>query len=122
MPDSDPLGHKTENWEFTSRSGEIAHGVDPFEWFEDWDPDKGGVEEPTPYCAQLRRFYLSDEDYDAMFVGPIRDTYGASTAWALMGEEDPPAGAFYYDEGLDPRVEFDMQDGWDARWRLDLSG
>ena len=121
VSDSDPLGHKTEYWKFTSRSGEMAHGVNPFDWFEDWDPDKGDLEEPTPYCDQLRRFHLRDEYYDAIYFRRIQGSDETSTAWDLIREEDPPAGAFYYDESLDPVVEYDMRDGWNARWRLDLS-
>ena len=121
VPGSDRLGHRTECWKFTSRSGEIAHGEDPFDWFEDWDPDKGDLEEPTPYCAQLRLFHCRGEEFDEECFGRIHSSDETSTAWALMEEADPPAGAFYYDDGLDPTFEDDSDlDDWDMQWHLNL--
>ncbi len=121
VPDPDPLGHKTENWKFTSCSGGIAYGADPFDWFEDWDPDKGGAEEPTPYCVQLRRFYLRGEELDAGFLDLIPSYDKRWTAWEVIQEVDPPAGAFYYDQSLHPMGLDDVEwDDWDMQWHINL--
>ena len=50
-------GIPTKWWLFTSRNGEQAIGDDPLTWFEEWDPDAGDTEEPTPYCEELMEFY-----------------------------------------------------------------
>ncbi|CAG9996895.1 unnamed protein product [Clonostachys byssicola] len=53
VSNSHPDGFPTVAWKFTNRNGISYIGNDPWEGFKDWDPDKGDVEEPLPYSAEL---------------------------------------------------------------------
>lgn len=53
VPNSHPDGFPTVVWRFTDRHGVSYIGNDPWEGFEDWDPDEGDVEEPLPYSAEM---------------------------------------------------------------------
>ncbi len=126
VPDSHPRGHATECWKFTSRDGETACGADPLEWFDEWDVDAGDVEEPTPYCEALREFW-DDGSRTEMRMGSLASYLGEdSAAWRLIQQENPPAGAVYYHEQLDPfkdasglgtRVTHAASTGWGSSWR-----
>ncbi len=98
VPGSHPKAHETEVWKFISRSGEIAYGDDPQDWFDDWDLDAGDVEESTPYCEELRQFYCNGKVVEH-HMGSLANYLGEnSTAWELIREENPPAGAVLYNE------------------------
>ena len=81
VPDSHPRGHATECWKFTSRSGKVAYGVDPLTWFGNWDADAGDVEEPTPYCVELRRFYSKGRHFEEAGSPSI---YFGTTVWDMI--------------------------------------
>lgn len=83
-------GHKTERWSFISRDGRVAYGDDPWEWFEDWDPDAGDREEPLPYCAALEEF--ANLKADAEGLSPEEFLGERSEARGLR----PPEGAIRY--------------------------
>ncbi|CAH0019866.1 unnamed protein product [Clonostachys rhizophaga] len=53
VPNSHPGGFPTVVWRFTDRNGVSYFGNDPWEGFEDWDPNQGDVEEPLPYSAEM---------------------------------------------------------------------
>ncbi|KAK3381764.1 hypothetical protein B0H63DRAFT_561393 [Podospora didyma] len=48
VPESDPKGVCTEFWKLTSRDGEVFCGTESLEFFEDWSPEDGDLEEATP--------------------------------------------------------------------------
>ncbi|KAK7214700.1 hypothetical protein V2G26_002703 [Clonostachys chloroleuca] len=52
VPNSHPDGFPTVVFRFT-RNGVSYIGNDPWEGFEDWDPDQGDVEEPLPCSAEM---------------------------------------------------------------------
>jgi hypothetical protein len=102
VPDSHPKGHATKYWKFTSRSGETACGVDPLDWFNDWDLEAGDVVEPTPYCRALREFYRDGEEVERHISYLVEYLGEESEAWDLIKEQKPPEGAFFYDPDEDP--------------------
>jgi hypothetical protein len=75
-------------WKFTCRDGEVGYGTDPLDFFDDWDLEAGDREEPTPYGKSLRH-------YAQIF-----------SKWAEKGRagQEPPAGAFIYEEEEDPTL------------------
>ncbi|KAK7432087.1 hypothetical protein QQZ08_001377 [Neonectria magnoliae] len=103
VPDSHPGGRRTRIWRFTSRDGIVGYGADPLWWFEEWDPEEGDVEEPTPYCEDLYVFYEL-HGMDRWDNGRLWDYLGEqSSAWELVRSLEPPEGAIKYDhqEGRD---------------------
>jgi hypothetical protein len=102
VPDSDPKGHPTEIWIFTSRSGEKAYGRNPLVWFEEWDPEAGDQEEPTPFCEALLQFSRDGEE-TGFAPGGLKTYLGeGSQAWELINSLEPPEGAFNYGDCEDP--------------------
>lgn len=100
VPESEAWGFPTKIWRFHHRSGAIALGDDPLEYFEDWDSEAGDYEVPTPYCLDLSMFVTGDlEGYD-------EDS-------EMVAEVDLPAaqdaemhdGAFEYDASEDPILQ-----------------
>lgn len=119
-PDDDPQsrpesqsgpGVRTKFWKFTSRDNRVAYGDDPYHWFDEWDPEAGDVEEPTPYCEELYEFAEStrnaEDDLGGLksYIGP------GSKGWELLSSLQPPQGAFRYDETVAALIN-----------KLDLSG
>ncbi|KAH6844674.1 hypothetical protein B0I37DRAFT_433142 [Chaetomium sp. MPI-CAGE-AT-0009] len=99
VPNTDPDGHPTRIWRFTSRNGEVAYGDDPLNWFDEWDPTAGDVEEPTHYCSELRAFARRTKG------GDLADLLGkGSPLLKSVLNEKPPWGAIPYDADLDPLV------------------
>ncbi|KAK7414173.1 hypothetical protein QQX98_006959 [Neonectria punicea] len=98
VPDSHPGGRRTQIWRFTSRDGIVGYGADPLWWFEEWDPEEGDVEEPTPYCEDLHAFYES-RGMAVRDNGGLWDYLGEqSSAWELVRSLEPPEGAVKYDD------------------------
>ena len=97
VPDSHPKGHVTEIWKFISRSGELAHGKEPLEWFEDWDPEEGDVAEPTPYCRALREFCKDNRPRPGEL-----GYWGFGPGEYLKAPKEPPEGAMQYSRDEDP--------------------
>lgn len=99
VPDSHPNGQETVWWKFTCRHGRVAFGVEPLDWFEDWDTELGDVEQPMPYCPQLRSF-ASQSRLTGMdeFLG------ARSTAWETLHSLTPPEGAILYNKAEDNYV------------------
>jgi len=95
LPNAAIHGHKTERWRFTSRDGDVAYGDDPWEWFEDWDPEAGDLEEPLPYCKALRKFVEMDNRLKGADLGEYLGE--KSEAWKLVKHLSPPEGAIEYD-------------------------
>ncbi len=100
VPDSDPRGHKTERWKFISRSGKIAYGVEPLDWFQNWDPDAGDVEEPIPYCKKLYEFHCHGEWVEERMSYLVEYLGKGSRAWDFIQKDRPPEGSICYDEIL----------------------
>jgi hypothetical protein len=95
--ESHPHGHYTSTWKFTSRDGVVYYGYDPLIQFDDWDPDAGDVEEPTPYCQELREFYRDGNDAE-YHMGSLASYLGVgSINWELIKNQAPPEGAIRYD-------------------------
>ncbi|KAK3290985.1 uncharacterized protein B0H64DRAFT_411085 [Chaetomium fimeti] len=96
VPSTHPDGHPTCLWRFTSRDGEVGYGEDPLDWFDEWDPSAGDIEEPTPYCRALREF---DEHEVSHFT--IADMLGmGSPLLDVVEKVEPPEGAFPYDPNV----------------------
>ena len=104
VQESLPHRHLTKIWKFTSRDGEVYFGHDPLIQFDDWDPDPGDVEEPTPYCQELRDFYREGEDAEYN-MGSLAAYLGkGSINWELIRNQAPPEGAICYSDDLDSSI------------------
>ena len=89
-------------WRFTSRSGEKAYGRNPLVWFDEWDPEAGDQEEPTPFCQALLQFSRDGEE-TGFAPGGLKTYLGeGSQAWELINSLEPPEGAFNYGDCEDP--------------------
>ncbi|KAL2256093.1 hypothetical protein VTK26DRAFT_2196 [Humicola hyalothermophila] len=100
VPDSHPQAHPTTIFKFTSRDGEVAYGVDPLNYFEDWDIEAGDREEPTPYCDDLFEFWRQGDEL-VPSVGDLREFLGSrSLAWETLKSLRPPEGAILFDSSL----------------------
>ncbi len=93
VPRSHPQGHATKVWKFTTRSGEIAYGDEPLEWFEDWDPEEGDVAEPTPYCLALGEYCDGAR---------VSERWMAENLATGDSDQEVPEGAFQYNLKEDP--------------------
>jgi hypothetical protein len=100
VPSDDPRGHPTELWKLMSRYGEVGYGDDPFEWFEEWDTSAGDIEEPTPYCRELRQFVRNREVRDATIGDMLGQGHPLFEQIMSVG---PPEGAIAYEVDEDPR-------------------
>ncbi len=99
VPRSHPQGHATQVWKFTTRSGEIAYGDEPLEWFEDWDPEEGDVAEPTPYCLALGEYCDGARVSEDWLVANLAQDS------ELLEDSELPEGAFQYDIDEDPTID-----------------
>lgn len=101
FPQSHPDGHPTKLWKFMPRDGEVADDITSWGWLEEWDPEVGDQEEPTPYCEELQRFDHrgAEGEYDSLwfYLGQ------ASPAWECLKNLKLPEGAMLYDH--DPMEE-----------------
>ena len=56
------VGYLTEMWRFEHRSGEVAFGDDPLEFWEDWEGSEAGdVSEATPFGKEFRSYLLGQQ-------------------------------------------------------------
>ncbi|CAH0053727.1 unnamed protein product [Clonostachys solani] len=90
VEDTHPQGWPTTIWKFTSREGLEYFGQDPLEGFEEWDAEKGDLEEPTPY----------GRDMELALSQP---------------SEGPPEGAWLYD-AFEAVMAQDNPSDWNGRW------
>ncbi|KAH6879522.1 hypothetical protein B0T10DRAFT_520153 [Thelonectria olida] len=93
VPDSQPGGHPTINWKFTSRDGQVGIGSHPLEFFDDWDPEAGDIEEPVPYCTDLYEFLN-----ERVVSGGVLERFLGPTVAKTLFQLRPPEGAIKYDE------------------------
>ena len=100
VPDSDPHGYPTKCWRFTLRNGEVGYGDEPLEFFDEWDPDAGDREEPTPYCRELQIFNAHEND--VYWIKKCVQAFFGRAAWDVLRNLSPPAGATEYNSVIDP--------------------
>ncbi|GAB1315229.1 hypothetical protein MFIFM68171_05439 [Madurella fahalii] len=106
VPDTDPAGHPTQFWKFTSRDGEVSYGIDSLTWFEEWDTEAGDCEEPTPFCQALREFYSRPRTNHACRGWNMKSAAKylgeGSKSWEVLKCQEPPKGTFEYVPDDDP--------------------
>ncbi|VUC32705.1 unnamed protein product [Clonostachys rosea] len=92
VPDSHPDGLPTVVWKFTNRRGVVCTGVDPWEVFEEWNPEEGDVEEPLPYSPEMDRAIQSQSvNHTPLPEGAVLyDPEEASRAQALARDQVAP--------------------------------
>lgn len=101
VPDSDTRGTPTVLWRFTYRDGTVNFGVDPLMWFDDWDPEAGDVEEPTPFGQPFLDFLRSDACERDREPISLESFLGQGEALELLRNLRPPEGAVLHCEDMD---------------------